>query len=151
MTTYNLTLDRNRPYGEVHGEDTGGAYFDQDGFLFDFEGKLIEALLTSAQRDQIDKMKAQAEAQASARAAYEQSLRAAGLNPADAPPMEDPEAEPPAPSQEGTIDLAGWAMGTKRYHFFTVKSALLEQYNFSATNSDAARKFLRDELRLAVD
>lgn len=150
MTDYNLTLDRHRPYGEVHGEDTGGAYFDQDGFLFDFEGKLIPELLTPAQRAQIEKMKAQTEAQAKAKAAYEESLRSAGLNPANEPPMEDPEAQQQeAPTEE--IDLAGWAMGTKRYHFFTVKSALLEKYSFSAPNSDAARKFLRDELRLAVD
>ncbi len=139
-----LTLDRNRPYGEVHGEDTGGAFFDQDGFLFDFEGNLLEHLLDAKARAKLENMKATAEAQAAAKAAYEASLRGAGISPADAPemPLQGEEDAPPAPH----VDLHGWVTGAAKYQFFAVKDALREQYGFSPTNKEAALVFLRNEL-----
>lgn len=140
------TLDRNRPFGEVHGENTNGAFFDQDGFLFDYEGNLLEHLLDDAARARLHGMKAKEEAQIRAKEAYEASLRAAGLDPTTQPAM-DSDDEAPAPVK---VDLHAWATGQAKYQFFAVKDAMKDQYGFSPTNRDASIKFLVDELKLDV-
>lgn len=141
-----ISLDRNRPYGEVHGENTQGAFFDQDGFLFDYEGNLLENLLDDAGRARLHGMRAKEEARVRAKDAYEASLRAAGLDPTTQPAM-DAEDEPPPPAK---VDLHAWATGQAKYQFFAVKDAMKDQYGFSPTNRDAAIKFLIDELKLDV-
>jgi hypothetical protein len=141
------TLDRNRPYGEVHGENTNGAFFDQDGFLFDNDGNLLEHLLDDAGRARLHGIKAKEEAQARAKEAYEASLRAAGLDPASQPTMDAEGEVAPAPAK---VDLHAWATGQAKYQFFAVKDAMKDQYGFSPTNRDAAIKFLIDELKLDV-
>jgi len=138
------TLDRNRPYGEVHGENTNGAFFDQDGFLFDYEGNLLEHLLDDAGRARLHSIKAKEEAQTRAKEAYESSLRAAGLDPTTQPAMDSGD-DAPVPAK---VDLHAWATGQAKYQFFAVKDAMKDQYGFSPTNRDAAMKFLADELKL---
>ena len=46
------TLDRSRPFGTVH-PPYEGAHFEQDGYHFDVEGKLVEALLTPEQKTKL--------------------------------------------------------------------------------------------------
>lgn len=144
MSTY-PTLDRNRSYGEVHGENTGGAFFEQDGFLFDFEGSLIEGLLDEAGRKRLNAMMAKKEAQELARQAYEDSLRAAGIDPATQPSFDEQDEEAP----EAKVDLRAWIDGRAKYQFYAVRDAIKAEFGFSPASTILAQQYLREKFGIA--
>ena len=78
MTTYSKRLDKSRPYGQ-HCPPENGAFFNQDGFDFDHEGRIVEKLLSADQKKQLEKKP-------------------------PAPAATSPAPAPPAPTG-GTIDL----------------------------------------------
>jgi len=147
-----VKLDRTRSYGSVHGEETGGAFFEQDGILFDNEG----LALANQPSPNIQKLVADRErlmrANQAAKEAFEAAM--AGQPVGDAPAGAAPvivseDAPPPAPGLDGpTVDLRGWMTGTARYQWFEISSALLKQHGFKAQNKEQAVNFLIEELKL---
>jgi hypothetical protein len=145
------TLDRSRPYGTVHGEETDGAFFEQDGYLFDNEGLLLEHLLSSDQKKSLELAKAKRHAAAMAQEAYEAAMKDAGMTdvPPGAPPVIVSEnAPPPVPEPGDKVDLDGWMRGTHKYQFFAVTKAMREQFGFAASDKSSVVKFLQDALNL---
>lgn len=150
-----ITLDRSRSYGTVHGENTGNAAYEQDGILFDFQGDLIEELLTPAQREKIARKQAVADAERAAREAYEAVL-ASTATPAAMPGVPENSITPALPPFEASplnttadmVDLRAWLMGTQKAQFFAVTKALKEQFGFAASDKQSAVKFLCDQFGL---
>lgn len=146
------TLDRSRPYGTVHGEETDGAFFEQDGFLFDNEGLLLERLLTADQRKSLELMKAKRHAAEMAKEAYAAAMKDAGMTdvPPGAPPVIVSEnAPPPAPEPgDAKVDLLAWMKGEQKYQFFAVTKAVREQHGFAASDKSSVVKFLQEILNL---
>jgi len=147
-----VMLDRSRSYGSVHGEDTGGAFFEQDGILFDNEG----VALKDQPSPNIQKLVADRERLMRANQAAKEAFEAAmageptGSAPAGAAPViVSEDAPPPAPVPDGpTVDLRAWMTGAARYQWFEISSALLKQHAFKAQNKDQAVNFLIEQLRL---
>lgn len=54
MTEYMKRLDRTKDFGQYCPPDQG-AFYNQDGFDFDHEGRIVEARLTQEQRERLKK------------------------------------------------------------------------------------------------
>lgn len=144
----NLTLDRKREYGTIHGEHEFGAIFDQDGFLFDAQGNLIEASLTEAALARLEGLKAQERALEEARATFMKAM-----------PNADPEMVAKlitadnlntGNAEEEEMDLAGWAVGTKQYIFGKVTSEIRRRFNQSPVNKKQALEILAEHGIISV-
>lgn len=153
--TAKITLDRTRSYGSVHGEDTGGAFFEQDGILFDNDGYAIDNQPAPNFRQLADERERKMAAQAAAKKAYAAVMAGepSGNAPAGAPPAIVPDGgPPPADGDDDTpadeVDLLGWITGKKKYQFFAIQGALIRQKSFKAQSKAQAVEFLIENLQL---
>lgn len=136
------TLDRNRGFGTIHGDNEHGAHFEQDGFFFDATGTLIEGAMDERQRAKLQQLQAQDEAMERAREAFRQVM---------------PDASPELVNKiitaenlnvkeagDDEIDLAAWALGTKNYLFTKVAKRIREDYDQSPVNKKQALEILAE-------
>jgi hypothetical protein len=145
-----ITLDRNRDYGTVHGEDTGGAAFEQDGFQFDYQGNIIEELMSPEATKRYNKRLATVKAQEAAKAAYEAALADSGMdaNDPDAPRMMGAPGDPPP--AEVKVDLRAWFLGQAKYGWFEVSRAIKEDHGFAPTSKTNAAQALSEEFGIPL-
>jgi hypothetical protein len=140
MTT-NPTLDRNRAFGQIHGEHELGGMFAQDGFIFDANDELIVAAMDAAQAKKLEERQAQDQAFTAARAAFKEIMPSASdeqiakaINADNLKPT-DPKDEP--------VDLYKWGMGQQEQILFSRVAVLIrETYNQSPTSKRQAREIL---------
>jgi hypothetical protein len=135
------SLDRNRAFGEIHGENEFGARFEQDTFLFDATGALIEDAMGDSQRAKLKQLQDQDEAMERAREAFrsvmpdaskemiDKIINTEGLN---------------APVIEEAIDLAAWASGQKQYLYSKVAAEIRRQFDQSPVNKKQALEILAE-------
>lgn len=136
-----LSLDRNRPHGTVHGEHEFNAAYEQDDFLFDAHGEVIEA-----------SMDEKAVARLHARLAEEAAIEKARTTFREAMPHLDEETVKRVISRDnlkpaeddGSVDLRAWAMGEKNYIFGKVTKAVREAYNQSPVNKAQCLEILAE-------
>ena len=154
-----ITLDRNRDYGTVHGEETKGAFFSQDGFHFDNEGNLLEHLMDAGAKERLARRIATDNAKKAAEAAYKKAMAEADMAepeaPAPAPVVTGRIAalddEPPAAEDKPEFDFRGWYLGTTKIQWFEVQKALKEHKSFVAGTKDNAAEFLSTDLQLPLE
>jgi len=162
MTTSTvITLDRNREYGTVHGEDTGGAFYAQDGFHFDIEGNLLEHLMDKGAVTRLEKRLAVENATRKAEEAYKLAMAEAGqaepepVKVAPAKPgriaVTPGEDEPPAAEDVEKFDFRGWYLGQNKVGWFEVSKALKTEMGYSANSKAAAAEFLSNELSIPLE
>ena len=136
-----LTLDKTRSFGTIHGENEHGAHFDQDGFLFDATGALIEDAMDSVQRERLKQYLAREEAISRAKAAFKEVMPDAPDEMVDrlitAENLEKA-------AQPGEIDLVAWGRMEKRYPFHEVTKAIRERFNQSPVNKAQALEILAE-------
>lgn len=143
------TLDRSRPYGTVH-PPFEGMHFEQDGYPFDHEGRLVEKLLKPEQKQALEK-------KAAARAA---KAPPASGGETGAPNGESP-SKPTEPAAEGAgdgnksdeadddgINLEQWLRDPATANFKDVRVAIKERYSVWHTAKDGAVDFLVNEVKL---
>jgi hypothetical protein len=140
-----VKLDKTRDHG-IYFPLHEGAHFDQDGFLFDHNGNLVEALLTHDKRNQLQAMHfkkaANAAAEKARRAFYEQ----AGV------PSEKIEelvkVELPAAgaaAASGAIDLKAWARREITVPWPKVRDAAMKEFSLGSVKSaDELREWMVD-------
>jgi hypothetical protein len=115
----NPTLDRNRPYGLVLPAGSYlGAYYDQDGALYDGQDQLI--VVGGSKK--------------------KEAAPVAVSEPAPATEQAPPVAAEPAPSiVVDDVDLAAWARGDAKYIFGKVKKAMAEAGYPTTSTTTAAQ------------
>lgn len=136
-----LTLDREKPAGEIHGghETFPLAKWEQDGFLFTYQGELIEEALDDAGRKRLDEVLRR-------RAALEQARKAF----LEASPGTDPAvvnkliSEAALTSPDTTVDFAKWLADQRAYPFASVTKAIREQFNVGVTSKRQALEVLAE-------
>jgi hypothetical protein len=135
-----LKFDPTQPFGTIHGEHEHGAVHSQFGFLFDQEGKLVEAALDAAGKarlaDHVKKQAALEQARKSLVEALgdtpEAHAAAAALN------LSAPEAP------EEVVDLVAWASGAKKYQWTKVVEAITAATNNKPTSKPDAMGILKE-------
>jgi hypothetical protein len=137
-----LTLDRNRVYGEIHGEHEHGAKFDQDGFFFDAHGGLIEEAMDDRARDRLEQLQAQDAAIEEARKAFRQIMPDA--DEATVSKIITAENLKKADAADEEIDLEAWGSGRKKYLFTKVAQKIRAEYSQSPANAGQAREILAE-------
>lgn len=135
------TLDRTRDFGTVSGDNIehAGAFFEQDGFLFDVHGKIIEQYVTEAQRAELAARLRKEAALAKARQAFVDDLGMSAEDAAVAVSLSNLDKR-----DDGAIDLAAWARGEKRYPVDKVYRLIRESYDQSPTNRGQALEILAE-------
>ena len=160
MTPSVITLDRNRPYGTIHGEETGGAFYAQDGFHFDIEGNLLEHLMDAGAKDALAKRLAVEHAKRKAEEAYKQAMADANMAEPEPPAAPAPPkpgiiaATPGAPDDDEEapkFDFRGWYLGQNKVGWFEVSKALKAEMGFSANSKASAAEFLSTELQIPLE
>jgi len=145
-----LKLDRSREdLGTIHGEpinwtdpetgDVRTAVYQQDGFLFDVEGELIEGLLTPQAKARLEKKTREAEAKRAAEEAYRKALGT------DAPADTRPRVafvDPDAPVKGAAIDLQGWLSGEAKYPFDQVAEECRKLWNIKPGSKAQAKRLI---------
>ena len=152
-------LDQRRPYGEVHPPGRNH-FFDQDGFPYDHEGKLVETLLSDEQKKQIDEAQKRMAAERAAQKARRAALAKAGLTDDDDEDDDDfddgdggrsdpgKKSKPQrgvrgeAPSSDPERDaLIAWAQKKETAPFDQIQTTLRERYGIVvATSLQATQK-----------
>lgn len=122
-------LDKTRPHGTVHGEH--GASYEQDGFLFNHEGHLIEELLTPELRDKLAAMAKKAAAKAPAEE---------GDGDDDGKGI-DPDA----------INLELWLRGEAKYNFDAVRKEVKRRFGVWKTGKADVVEVLVEEGIVTLD
>jgi hypothetical protein len=147
-----IKLDKSRPFGVVFPEYEG-AHFAQDGYHFDVEGRVVEALLTPELRKKMEAAQRVAEARAKADAAFTAALEEAGVDPAEvapAKPARQPARDGNADGVTETVDLGKWLRGESKFQWFAVAGAIKQEYGRTVTNKADAVDFLVDEIGLVA-
>lgn len=135
---YTKHLDKSRSYG-THYPPYEGAYYQQDGFHFDNDGNVVEALLSPDQKKLLDE-----------RAAKSAAAKAAGQQPeADKPPAPEPEPET-AGADEEEVNLADWLKDDKAYSFMLIRDIVKARYSVWKTSKAAVVNFLVNEHKLVL-
>lgn len=140
------TLDRSKPFGEHH-PPWNDAHFEQGGFHFDVDGKIVEDTLTPEAVAKLRKMKAIDEADAAADRARRAALKKAGIE-ADDPELTTKALDALAAQADKApeaIDLVAWATAKAAYPFSKVRGFLAEEHNFLATDTRSAIAFMVDQ------
>lgn len=127
-------LDRSRPFGTVHPPDQG-AHYEQDGYPFDAQGKIVEALLTEDQKKALEKKPPRP----------------------PAAPKAPKEPRPPNPGSasagggkddEGGVNLEQWLRDQDSANFKDVRLAVKERYSVWETSRAEVVIFLVNEQKL---
>lgn len=136
--TDKITLDPNRPYGEVHG---GSEFkFEQDGLPFNPDPAgalpvLAEHLLTEAQRGIIERRKRVETAKREA-----EKLMAAALGDGAIATISLP-GDDNTP-QKIDIDLDAWFRAEKKYRFDEIAEACRKKWNVKPKDTTQARRLI---------
>jgi hypothetical protein len=136
------TLDRNRDFGEIHGEAPFAAKYDQDGFLFCAQGELIHEALDEKGLARLESIKNQNEAQSAARAAFKKIMPSASEE--QLAKLINLENLKPADPNAAEIDLAKWARGEQTVLFGRVAKKIREEYDQSPVNKKQALEILAE-------
>lgn len=144
------TLDRSRNHGTIHPPHEG-AHYTQDGYYFDAEGKLVEALLKPEQKAALAK-----------KASVPRPAPVAPPKPAATPP--NPNAQSPAGAEgvapEGNakegeaggepdaVNLEQWLRDPASAYFKDVRLAVKERYSVWKTAKAQIVEFLVVEQKL---
>lgn len=141
------TLDRSRPHGTIH-PPYEGAHYEQGGFHFDAQGKLVEKLLTPEQKAAL------------AKAAQPKSPRASEQEPSGAPKPPKPNAvvgtedfgssasaSDQAATQDG-VNLEEWLRDDASANFLEVRKAVKARYATWITDKAGVVTFLVNEQHL---
>jgi hypothetical protein len=134
-----LKFDPTQPYATVHGDHEHGAVHSQYGFVFDHDGKLIEAALTPADRERLDAHIKKLNALEQARKSLIEALG------------DTPEAHAAAAAlnltetkTEEEIDLVAWASGAKKYQWVKVVEAIAAVTHNKPTSKTDALGILKE-------
>jgi hypothetical protein len=111
-------LDENKPYGLVFPAGTDGAYYEQDGRLFDKDKRLLGA----------ESVEVAPVAASEPAPATEQEVPAAP----------EPEVIASVPGGDVEVDLQAWARGEVNYQFFKIKKAMADAGYETAAHRNAA-------------
>ena len=147
-------LDRSESFGEITPPD-GLAHYDQNGFLYDARGVLIEARLSKEQKEKLKKLEARAKAAAEAERVRMATLKDLGFSEDDIA-NDDEEAnqavtaEKARKSQPGEIDLRAWALGQISPSFDKVQAAIRDKYGKQCTKLIDALEFLSKEMKVPI-
>lgn len=136
------TLDRSRPFGTVH-PPYEGAHFEQDGYHFDVEGKLVEALLTVEQKNRLAAQKSKDKAKPPRPPA---DPPPAGAAPSGSPPPSA--SEESGDEDENAINLEQWLRDDASANFKDVRSAVKARYGVWETAKAGVVAFLVNEQKL---
>lgn len=148
-----IKFDRKKPHGIVFPPHDG-AHYEQGGLHFDNEGNVVESLLTDEDRKRLDRLAKQRAADKVADEARAAFLKEQGISEEEV--RADPVAAVTKIAQAGAVDasevdLIGWARGTVKYHFFTVRAAFEKQHHYTATDKKAAIDWLIDNELISED
>lgn len=144
------TLDRSKPYGEVHGTGVIHAY-EQNNFPYDHQGNLVEEMLDSASRKRLDELEARAAADKAGEAARQKALQKAGLS--DEAPTQTKEQKYAAAkaqadlqaNQSPDINLMAWVRGEANYRFDQIQSEIMSTYGVHVNDEAQARARVLEE------
>ena len=147
-----ITFDPTRPHGTIHGEDTHGATYEQDGMHFDAQGALLtdDFLLPPAKRTEISKA-------LQIRAIDEQMAAERRRKLIDAGILVEDGSTSTIDSEEGeedaarAVDLVRCAQGLEKHPWFSVAKALEVQKGYKAKNQAAAIEFMLDNNMVTPD
>jgi hypothetical protein len=149
-----VRFNRSRDHGVVSPPERG-AHFTQDGFMFGADGRVAPDWLDEQGKSRLRRKAARAKADRAADQARRKSLVAAGIDP-DEP---DDGTEPRKPrravasdvTEEGDgapdgagVNLIAWAKGERKFQWFKIKSAFLEQHAKAVENKEDALVWLVD-------
>ncbi len=145
-----VSLDRGKPFGIVTPPHEG-AHYDQDGFLFDQNGALVEALLTHEGRSKLQRLSFKKQADAAAAAAKREAYAKMGVSDAGQADIEAAAAPAAsaAPAADG-VDIIAWALGQKVYPWPVVRKAAEEAYHVSVISADQLREWMQDNGMVAA-
>lgn len=128
-----LSLDRTRKFSTVHGEDTRGIAFFQDGFPFDARGQLHEPALTDELRKKLGP----------------KPQKAAKVKAEKAPRPARPDAT--AEGDKGEVNLTAWLKGEVRYKPFQVFAATRKRTGVAVTSIVEAARLLVFEQKIVTE
>lgn len=137
MSQYAKRLDRSRDFGTYHGSSNGAVY-NQDGFDFDQEGRIVEALLTDEQKKLLATKKGPAPKPPAPAAKVE------------APAEEKPEPPPASEDTGDSLNLEMWLRGEADYPFPAVQKAVKERFSVWKTARRDLLVFLVDEQKVVT-
>lgn len=150
-------LDKTRDYGTIHpaeiavGDTTVAAHFNQDGYYFDHEGNLVEALLTPEQKKKLAAKPAAAKAKTQAKPAAKPKADAGDEQEAEDASDEadgNDEAKPAADGDE--LNIVSWLMGEIDYPVTAVREAVKKRYNTWKTSTRELILFLVEDQKVVT-
>lgn len=145
MTTYKKTLDKSRDYGTQHPPEFGVFYF-QDGYPFDQDGKIVEAMLTDPQKEALAK-KVSAAVAAKPPAPAVTKGKAPAVEPKPESDTEPKEQTEPEGTEDG-LNLTAWLKGEESYPFPEIQKAVKARFNVWKTGKRDLVLFLVEDQKL---
>lgn len=146
-TTHYPVLDESRDFGTIAGhfeehDPMPGAVYAQDGFLFRVDGTLIEAALTPKDRIRLEETVKRNAAVEAARAAFKEV--AGDIDPEILKKIVSTDALTKPATDDGELDLVGWARGEKVYNYGKVAKAFRDRFSQSPVNKGQALQILAE-------
>lgn len=129
-------MDRAKSYGEIH-PPLDGAFFEQNGLMYDHRGEILTSAITTEQAAALEKENARERARAKAEEAYRKALESEGIEDDEdggtvvvakekrtTKAKETKVGKVEKPSDDGELDLRGWAKGEVKIPFDQVQKAI---------------------------
>lgn len=148
-----LRVDRSRVHSTIHGERTPGdphvrAHFQQDGLLFDGQGKLIPELVPEHLKDKvakkIRKLNGDKSVALPAPEKEQEPVQQVASDESD-DEEEDEDEDDDAPASSDDINIESWLKGQANYQWFAVAKAIRQRFNKNVKDSADAVLFLVTE------
>lgn len=158
--TIKRRLDKSRSAGTIfppmpHADDpTAVAHYEQDGFYFDHEGRVLEAFLTPEQRKQFEPVAPKPPKPAASGQPEEDGEDDTPPQPAPAPKKPKTRQEklaeknPKKPASGDDLNLEMWLRGEAKYQEFRVKKVVRDRYNRVCSGTQELVRFLVEEVNL---
>lgn len=162
---YMKRLDKTRDHGTCHPPENDAVY-SQDGFFFDRDGKLVEALLTPAQKEYLeakaaqraaravkpegggDKPKSSGEPKTKPAKPEAKTPAAQAADEIDDEQDFDGDGEPKKPADDEELNIEEWLRGAADHPFPAIKAAVKQRFNVWKTGKRALLEFLVDEQKI---